>query len=76
MAQAATTLGDGAARPAATAGGASLAADGRGGARVRAMAATVAGLGPLGDEVREITLPLRHEDIIRQQAADKGSTPP
>jgi soluble lytic murein transglycosylase len=22
--------------------------------------------------VREITLPLRHEDIIRQQAADKG----
>jgi soluble lytic murein transglycosylase len=26
---------------------------------------------PLGDAVREITLPLRHEDIIRQQAADK-----
>jgi soluble lytic murein transglycosylase len=36
------------------------------------VAATVAGLGPLGDEVREITLPLRHDDIIRQQAADKG----
>ena len=36
------------------------------------LAATVAGLGPLGDEVRSIILPLRHEDIIRQQAADKG----
>jgi len=36
------------------------------------IAATVAGLGPLGDEVREIILPLRHSDIIRQQAADKG----
>jgi soluble lytic murein transglycosylase len=35
-------------------------------------AAGIAGLGPLADEVREITLPLRHEDIIRQQAADKG----
>jgi soluble lytic murein transglycosylase len=35
-------------------------------------AAGIAGLGPLGDAVREITLPLRHEDIIRQQAADKG----
>ena len=34
--------------------------------------AGIAGLGPLGDELREITLPLRHEDIIRQQAADKG----
>jgi soluble lytic murein transglycosylase len=28
--------------------------------------------GELEDAVREITLPLRHEDIIRQQAADKG----
>ncbi len=37
-----------------------------------ATAATVAGLGPLGDEVREITLPLRHDDIIRQQAIDKS----
>jgi soluble lytic murein transglycosylase len=34
-------------------------------------AAGIAGIGPLADEVREITLPLRHEDIIRQQAADK-----
>ncbi len=40
-----------------------------------ACAATVAGLGPLGDEVREITLPLRHDDIIRQQAAEKGIEP-
>ncbi len=31
-------------------------------------AAFVFGVGPLGDAVREITLPLRHEDIIRQQA--------
>ena len=36
------------------------------------IAATVAGLGPLGDEVRDIILPLRHSDIIRQQAAEKG----
>ncbi len=35
------------------------------------VAASVAGVGPLGDEFREITLPLRHEDIIRQQAAEK-----
>ena len=34
-------------------------------------AAGIAGRGPLADEVREITLPLQHEDIIRQQAADK-----
>lgn len=34
-------------------------------------AAGIAGVGPLGDAVREITLPLRHEDIIRQQAGDK-----
>ena len=27
------------------------------------------------DAVREITLPLRHEDVIRQQAADKGLDP-
>ena len=31
-----------------------------------------AGVGPLGEAVRELTLPLRHDDIIRQQAADKG----
>jgi soluble lytic murein transglycosylase len=29
-------------------------------------------LGPLHDELREITLPLRHEDIIRQQARSKN----
>ena len=34
-------------------------------------AAGIAGFGPLADEVREITLPLRHEDVIRQQAEDK-----
>ena len=39
------------------------------------VAAVVAGVGPLGDAVREITLPLRHEDIIRQQAADKELDP-
>jgi soluble lytic murein transglycosylase len=39
------------------------------------LVALVTGLGPLGDAVREITLPLRHEDIIRQQAADKDLDP-
>ena len=34
-------------------------------------AAGIAGYGPLADEVLNITLPLEHEDIIRQQAADK-----
>ncbi len=29
----------------------------------------------LPDAVREITLPLKHEDVIRQQAADKGLDP-
>ena len=38
-------------------------------------AAAVAGLGPLGRAVRELTLPLRHEDVIRQQAADKHLDP-
>lgn len=33
------------------------------------------GLGPLGDAVREVTLPLRHDDIIRQQARDKDLDP-
>ncbi|MFN8159694.1 MAG: lytic transglycosylase domain-containing protein [Solirubrobacterales bacterium] len=28
--------------------------------------------GKVGNVIKEITLPLRHEDIIRQQAADKG----
>ena len=39
------------------------------------LAALVTGLGPLGEAVREITLPLRHDDIIRQQAADKDLDP-
>jgi soluble lytic murein transglycosylase len=30
---------------------------------------------PLDDAVRELTLPLRHEDVIRQQAADKRLDP-
>ena len=34
--------------------------------------AVITGAGPLGEAVREITLPLRHDDIIRQQARDKG----
>jgi peptidoglycan lytic transglycosylase len=38
-------------------------------------AAAVTGLGPLDDAVRSITLPLRHEDIIRQQAREKGIDP-
>jgi soluble lytic murein transglycosylase len=37
--------------------------------------AVAAGVGPLGDAVREITLPLKHDDIIRQQAADKELDP-
>jgi peptidoglycan lytic transglycosylase len=39
------------------------------------LAAFVTGVGPLGEAVREITLPLRHDDIIRQQASDKGLDP-
>lgn len=42
---------------------------------VGAAAAAVAGIGPLGDAVREITLPLRHDDVIRQQADEKGLDP-
>ncbi len=38
-------------------------------------AAVVTDVGPLGEAVREITLPLRHEDIIRQQARDKDLDP-
>jgi soluble lytic murein transglycosylase len=41
-------------------------------ASVGAVVAAVTGAGPLDDAVREITLPLRHDDVIRQQAADKG----
>ena len=41
-----------------------------------AVAAAVTGAGPLGDAVREIViLPLKHDDIIRQQAGDKGLDP-
>ena len=40
------------------------------------LAAFAAGVGPLGEAVREIaTLPLRHDDIIRQQAQDKDLDP-
>ncbi len=31
----------------------------------------IAAIAPLTETIREITLPLRHEDIIRQQARDK-----
>ena len=34
--------------------------------------AGILGFGPLSEAVREITLPLKHEDIIRQQADDKN----
>jgi len=37
------------------------------------LAALVSGLGP--DVARELTLPLRHDDIIRQQARDKNLDP-
>src|SRR3954454_11422853 len=38
-------------------------------ALVAVLAAVV--FGPLNDTIRELTLPLRHDDIIRQQASDK-----
>jgi soluble lytic murein transglycosylase len=38
-------------------------------------AGVIAGTEPLEDAVREITLPLQHEDIIRQQAEDKNLDP-
>lgn len=34
--------------------------------------AMITGAGPFGDVVREITLPLHHDDIIRQQARAKS----
>ena len=37
--------------------------------------AVATGAGPLGEAVREITLPLKHEDIIRQQAREKALDP-
>jgi soluble lytic murein transglycosylase len=33
--------------------------------------AAMGGIGPVGEKIRELTLPLRHDDIIRQQASDK-----
>jgi soluble lytic murein transglycosylase len=38
-------------------------------------AGVVIGIGSLNDAVREVTLPLRHDDIIRQQARDKELDP-
>jgi soluble lytic murein transglycosylase len=38
-------------------------------------AAVIAALDPIEDALKEITLPLRHEDIIRQQARDKDLDP-
>ena len=40
-----------------------------------AAAALAVSLGPLTDAVRELTLPLRHDDIIRQQAREKHLDP-
>ncbi len=37
--------------------------------------ASMALFGPLDDTIKELTLPLRHDDIIRQQAADKQLDP-
>ena len=40
------------------------------------VAAAAAGVGPFGEALREaVTLPLRHDDIIRQQAAEKDLDP-
>jgi soluble lytic murein transglycosylase len=39
------------------------------------LAVVLAARGPVDDAIKEITLPLRHEDVIRQQAADKGIDP-
>ena len=49
-----------------------LAAAGLAALLAAAVVAVALGLGPLGDAVREFTLPLRHDDVIRQQARDKG----
>jgi soluble lytic murein transglycosylase len=46
-----------------------------GAAVLGAVVAAVVMSGVLDEAVREITLPLRHEDIIRQQAADKNVDP-
>jgi soluble lytic murein transglycosylase len=42
---------------------------------VAAAAIVVAVKLDLGEAIKEVTLPLRHEDIIRQQAADKNLDP-
>jgi soluble lytic murein transglycosylase len=45
---------------------------------VLALVATVAvlfGLGPVENVIREVTLPLRHDDIIRQQSREKHVDP-
>jgi soluble lytic murein transglycosylase len=52
-----------------------LAAIGAAMALAAAAAAAVGLWGGIHHAVREITLPLRHEDIIRQQASDKGLDP-
>lgn len=39
------------------------------------LVAVVASTGPFEKAVKEITLPLRHEDVIRQQAREKGVDP-
>ena len=48
-------------------------------AAVTALAVTavaiIAAIGPLGETIREITLPLKHEDIIRQQSREKKLDP-
>ena len=44
-------------------------------ARGRAVAAAIALRPMVDDAIKEITLPLRHEDIIRQQARDKNLDP-
>jgi len=45
------------------------------GSLAAAAAALVVFIGPLGDAVRELTLPLRHDDVIRQQAREKHLDP-
>ena len=39
------------------------------------VAALIGARGPVEEAVREITLPLKHEDVIRQQASDKDLDP-
>ena len=62
-------------RPPDLRGGASDRAAG-GSSRIAALLALAVAFGisrvDFGDTIRELTLPLRHEDIIRQQAAEKG----